>query len=179
MSPSLWLEHWQHSETRWCLQANRWGQRPWVRAGFAQISRAGDGPAWYALMLLVLLDGWRGLLASCHMAAVGLLALLIYRLLKRGTRRERPFTSDRRIAPLTRALDRYSFPSGHTLHAVAFTCSASAWYPPLLWLLLPFCCAIAVSRVVLGLHYPSDVLAALLLGLTVGLGSIALLPVQG
>ena len=57
-----------------------------------------------------------------------------------------------------------AFPSGHTLHAVAFTLVALAHYPVLAWLLMPFTASVAVSRVVLGLHYPSDVLAATAIG---------------
>src|SRR5690606_27432241 len=64
------------------------------------------------------------------------------------------------VAPL----DEFSFPSGHTLHAVAFSLVAVAHVPLLAWLLLPFTACVAVSRVVLGLHYPSDVLAATVIG---------------
>jgi membrane-associated phospholipid phosphatase len=60
------------------------------------------------------------------------------------------------VAPL----DEFSFPSGHTLHAVSFTIVALAYYPWLAPLLVPFTAGVALSRVVLGLHYPSDVLAA-------------------
>jgi undecaprenyl-diphosphatase len=56
-------------------------------------------------------------------------------------------------------LDEFSFPSGHTLHAVAFTLIATANYPDLSLLLFPLAALIAASRLVLGLHYPSDVLA--------------------
>ncbi len=61
-------------------------------------------------------------------------------------------------------MDEYCFPSGHTLHAVNFSLVALAWYPQLLLLLLPLTALIAASRVVLGLHYPSDVVVASLLG---------------
>jgi undecaprenyl-diphosphatase len=61
-------------------------------------------------------------------------------------------------------LDRYSFPSGHTLHAVLFTTIAVAYAPSLVFVLLPFTLLIAASRVVLGLHYPSDVIVGALLG---------------
>jgi undecaprenyl-diphosphatase len=149
------------SEALFCLACNRWGHRQWVRGYFSAVSRLGDGVFWYTLMAaIVLLDGQNGLAASAHMAATGAVALLMYRGLKQWTRRPRPFASDRRIRPLVRPLDEFSFPSGHTLHAVSFTLVALAWYPGLAWLLIPFTASVGASRVVLGLHYPSDVLAA-------------------
>ena len=48
-------------------------------------------------------------------------------------------------------------PSDHTLYAVAFTTVASAGDPQLVWLLVPFTLLIALSRTVVGLHYPADV----------------------
>jgi undecaprenyl-diphosphatase len=64
----------------------------------------------------------------------------------------------------TAPLDRYSFPSGHTLHAVCYTEMLATYQPQLLWVVLPFAASVAASRVVLGLHYPSDVLAGGLIG---------------
>jgi undecaprenyl-diphosphatase len=164
-------------ETQLCLACNRWGRRSLVLSYFSRISRLGDGAFWYALMaLIVAFDGIAGLAASTHMAATGLVALLMYRHLKRWTRRPRPFATDRRIRALVRPLDEFSFPSGHTLHATAFTVVAAAHYPVLLWILLPFSASVAASRVVLGLHYPSDVLAAIGLGTALGGMSLWLVP---
>jgi len=56
-------------------------------------------------------------------------------------------------------LDYFSFPSGHTLHAVAFGMVAVQHYPQLFPIVYPFVVLVGISRVVLGLHYPSDVLA--------------------
>jgi undecaprenyl-diphosphatase len=152
-------------ESAWCLRANRWGARHAPRTYFAIVSRLGDGAAWYALMAaLVLVDGQAGLVAATHMAATGVVALALYTRLKRWTRRPRPCASDARIHAWVAPLDEYSFPSGHTLHAVAFTLVALAHYPALAWLLIPFAASVAASRVVLGLHYPSDVLAATAIG---------------
>ena len=145
-----------HLRKRWTLQ-----DRGLCLRAFAITSRLGDGVFWYALMAaMVLLDGMHGLAASAHMAATGAIALLMYKGLKRWTRRPRPFASDVRIRAWIAPLDEFSFPSGHTLHAVAFSLVAAAHYPVLAWLLAPFTVSVAASRVVLGLHYPSDVLAA-------------------
>lgn len=162
-------------EARWCRRANRYGRRRGTRIVFSTLSRLGDGVFWYLLMgALVLADGLDGLQASVHMAATGALALTLYKLLKRWTRRPRPFAADLRIRAWVAPLDEYSFPSGHTLHAVSFTVVALAYYPWLAPLLLPFTAGVAMSRVVLGLHYPSDVLAATGIGLVLGMGSLQL-----
>ena len=116
------------------------------------------------MTMLVLFDGQAGLRAALHMAATGIVALLLYKVLKRCTQRPRPFALDLRIRPWVAPLDEFSFPSGHTLHAVAFSIVALVHYPGLAALLVPFTVAVAVSRVVLGLHYPSDVLAACVIG---------------
>ena len=67
-------------------------------------------------------------------------------------------------------LDRFSFPSGHTLHAVGFSLVAAAYYPELAPLLSGVTVMVAASRMVLGLHYPSDVLAGATLGAGVAPG---------
>ncbi len=160
-------------ERHWCRRANRWGGRSRVRAFFALVSRLGDGGFWYALMAaMALFGGSHGLAGALHMAATSLVSLALYRGLKRWTRRPRPFASDLRIRAWVAPLDEFSFPSGHTLHAVAFSVVALAYYPALWILLLPFTALVAASRVVLGLHYPSDVIAAIALGLALGGGSL-------
>ncbi len=164
-----WRERWTRNDAAWCLRANHYGLNEGVRRYFACVSRLGDGVFWYGLMAaLVVFDGRTGLAASAHLAMTGVAALLLYRLLKRWTRRPRPFASDVRINAWVAPLDEFSFPSGHTLHAVAFTVVALAHYPGLAWLLLPFAASVGISRVVLGLHYPSDVLAATAIGGAIG-----------
>lgn len=160
-------------ERRLCLAMNRWGTRQVLRRSFGIVSRLGDGIFWYALMaVLALLAGHRGAVAALHMALTGLVAAAMYRGLKRWTRRPRPFRSHDDIVAYIAPLDEFSFPSGHTLHAVSFSLIALAYFPMLAPLVLPFTVLVALSRVVLGLHYPSDVLAATLIGC--GLGSVSL-----
>lgn len=164
---------WYFDEVRLCHLANRWGGRASVTTFFGAISRAGDGPFWYALLLVMpLIWGREGLAASLHMGLTALAAIALYKVLKRWTRRPRPFARHPQIRAWVAPLDEFSFPSGHTLHAVSFTLVAIAYYPVLAWLLVPFTLLVAASRVVLGLHYPSDVIAATLVGVT--LASISL-----
>ena len=163
-----------------CRALNRWGARSIVHGFFATVSRLGDGVFWYALMAaLPIAGGWRGAAASAHLAVTGLATLALYRMLKRRIRRPRPCVSDRGIIARVPPLDQFSFPSGHTLHAVAFTAIACAWYPSLALLLVPFSALVALSRVVLGLHYPSDVAAALAIGALLAAGSLAGLTALG
>jgi len=165
------------AERGWCLRANGLCARRGILHCFAAVSRLGDGLFWYVLMgALVLLDEIAGLRASLHLAATGAVALALYKLLKRWTRRPRPFASDLRIRAWVAPLDEFSFPSGHTLHAVAFSLVAMAHYPALAWLLVPFTAAVAASRVVLGLHYPSDVLAATAIGSALAGASLWVVP---
>ena len=160
-------------ERRLCVAANRWGGRRAVARFFAAISRLGDGAFWYALMLVLAgCGGARGALAALHMLLTGGVALWLYRRLKHWTRRPRPFHGCSGVIARVPPLDEFSFPSGHTLHAVAFSIVALAYFPALATLLLPFTTLVAASRVVLGLHYPSDVLAAIGIGGALGVCSL-------
>lgn len=176
------IERWNRLEIRsgeWrlCLAANRWGTRKVIALFFRAISRAGDGVFWYALMAtLAAFGGLRGAQAALHMAVVGLVALALYRRLKRHTRRPRPYRAHQGIVAHIPPLDEYSFPSGHTLHAVSFSLVAIAYFPALALVLIPFTLLVAASRVVLGLHFPSDVLAAGIIGSALAGASLWLLP---
>ncbi|MER2528641.1 MAG: phosphatase PAP2 family protein [Candidatus Competibacter denitrificans] len=140
---------------------------------FAVVSRLGDGVFWYGLMAaLLLIQGAPAVPAVGRMLLAGAAALVLYKWLKARTTRSRPCAQDHQIEPRVAPLDEYSFPSGHTLHAVSFTLVAVYHYPALGPLLIPFATLVALSRIVLGLHYPSDVLAGALLG--AGLAMLAL-----
>ena len=148
-----------------CRRLNRGASFALPRNLFGIASRLGDGVVWYTLILsLPLLYGAAAVRTAIVMAFTGVLGVVLYTLVKHLFVRERPFITHTAIDPAAAPLDRYSFPSGHTLHAVSFAWQATAHFPELGWVLLPLTGLIAGSRVVLGLHYPSDVLAGAALG---------------
>jgi undecaprenyl-diphosphatase len=148
-----------------CISCNRISSYRFVSRFFSFVSRLGDGMFWYSLMLVLpLVYGLHGLLISFHMISAAIPALLIYRFLKKKTLRPRPCAISTVVKQQTHTLDQFSFPSGHTLHAVSFTLIVSGHLPFAIWVLSPFAILVAISRPVLGLHYPSDVLAGAAIG---------------
>lgn len=159
-----------------CRRFNRASRFTAPRLVLVAASRLGDGLFWYALMAVLLATGGaKGAAAVLHMCATGVVCTVLYRTIKRRTSRPRPYAAHAGITLCAAPLDRYSFPSGHTLHAVSFTIIALGYYPQLFWLLAPFTGLVALSRVVLGLHYPTDVLAGAAIGAGVAVTSLALL----
>lgn len=153
------------SDLRLTRRVQRLSEKRAILAYFAAVSRLGDGIFWYALMLsLLLFGGDAGQRATLQMALLGISSLLIYKGLKQLSRRPRPLSVEHALGTHVAPLDEFSFPSGHTLHAVGFTLVMTEHYPESGLVLWPFCASVAISRVVLGLHYPSDVLAAIGLG---------------
>jgi len=152
-------------DQRWCTRFNRMSRWAVIRWSLRAASRLGDGLFWYLLMLVLLVRFGRDALpAVLHMIGVGLVCTLLYKWLKTQTSRLRPYERHAEIVLAAAPIDRFSFPSGHMLHATAFALVAVSYYPSLVWLVLPFALLVALSRVVLGLHYPSDVLAGAALG---------------
>lgn len=148
-----------------CIRCNHISTFRYVDVLFRSVSRLGNGVFWYSLMLVLpLVYGQAGQLATAHMLVAAILGLLVYRYLKKMTSRPRPYAVHPRVRQKTPSLDQFSFPSGHTLHAVSFSVIACSHFPEMSWLLIPFTLLIALSRPVLGLHYPSDVLAGAAIG---------------
>lgn len=129
------------------------------------VSGSGDG-YWYLFVayLLVWVSGsnWDYLIALAITFAI---ERPLYWLLKNSFRRNRPtnYTPD----ALLIAHDKFSFPSGHTCAAFVFATVTSSFFPALAAPLLIWAAMIGVSRVVVGVHYPTDIMAGMCLGLLI------------
>jgi undecaprenyl-diphosphatase len=169
------LERMRRCDEWLCLRMNAGLRYAALLHFFRAVSWLGNGIFWYALMLALLVQH-RGdaLLPVLHMIFVGALGSATYAVLKRSTGRQRPFQIMSAVTAGAAPLDTFSFPSGHTLHAVAFTLVALNYYPALATILIPFALLTAASRVVLGLHYPSDVLAGAALGAGIAAASFSI-----
>jgi len=169
---SMWIERersfalWMHSATT----------RPWVVSCLKVVSRLSDGWVWgIVLLAMPWLDHTSGTSVSIRMAGVAIVNLVIYAIVKHIIARPRPYRSCPGIRACTPSLDEFSFPSGHTLHAFAYAVILSSYYPALNYVLWPFAVVVGVSRIVLGLHYPSDVIVGAAVGALTAVVSFNLL----
>jgi len=173
-----WPEHqvWIERERLVALWMHGASTRAWVVRLLAAVSRVGDGWLWYAIVVcLPWAGGSVGTSASVRLICVGIVNLIVYRIIKRWIARPRPFRTCPGIRECARSLDEFSFPSGHTLHSVAFSLILTVYYPMFALFVWPFTLLVAVSRIILGLHYPSDVIVGGLIGAIVAAVSFNLL----
>jgi undecaprenyl-diphosphatase len=150
-----------------CVTA--WSAPPWIRLWMTAATRAGDGWLWYLIGVSVAILGgeqrWAAL-AACTLAVTAGVALFMG--LKRTFRRSRPSELGPHCWSDLLPPDQFSFPSGHTITAFAMAASLTPFYPGLL-IPLSFCAAsVAASRVVLGMHYLTDVIAGAGIGIILG-----------
>jgi undecaprenyl-diphosphatase len=130
------------------------------------LSKSADGWLYPAMaLLLIALDGAQGLLWTACGALAFALELPAYRLLKRQVRRRRPCERLSGVRRLVHLPDRFSFPSGHTAGAFVVSRLLFAFHPACAAPAFLWASGVGLSRVYTGVHYPSDVLAGVLLGL--------------
>ncbi|OTG84758.1 phosphatase PAP2 family protein [Acinetobacter sp. ANC 4648] len=164
-------------DLRGCIYLNHLSHTQNIALFFKIISRLGDGVFWYAMLILIWIQ--KSLAYGFQLFYIvlsGSLGTGIYKFLKHKTTRPRPYQVHQVIILGERPLDHFSFPSGHTLHAVMATIVLGYIQPLMLFLMLPFTVLVALSRMVLGLHYPTDVIIGALIGATMAICIIVAAP---
>ena len=139
--------------------------RPSIRTLARAISATADGYLLLLVPLLLWLAGKEqtGMLVSVICSALAV-QLLLYWLMKNSLKRPRPQDSIANFSSLIVAADKFSFPSGHTAAAFLLATSLSLVYGGAFIGMYLWACAVAASRVILGVHYPGDTLAGSLIG---------------
>ena len=158
-------------------RVNSWEAPRWVRFYVLGATRGGDGWLWYAMGLAILLFGGENRFAAIGAAFVAaVLSILLFIWLKRFAARPRPCQIEPHCWATLLPPDQFSFPSGHTMTAFAVATPLLLFYPTLTIGLLFCALSIAASRILLGMHFLSDVLAGALIG--TGLGYLGYLAFQ-
>jgi len=152
---------------------NRWRAPRWIRIWMLAATRMGDGWIWYGLGLMLLAYGGPQRFSAVGAAgAAAVLGIFVFKALKRLSHRQRPCQIEPHCWSNVLPPDQFSFPSGHTMTASSIAIVVSYFYPALEGVLFFLALSIAVSRIVLGMHFLSDVLAGVVMGVALGCASI-------
>lgn len=143
---------------------SRW----WRPARF--LAHLGDGPNIFTGLILIYLGDWWGQRFYIRQAALVTLisvvmTMVVITAIKYLVRRQRPRLPGEFVVF---AYDKYSFPSGHAGRMAVLMTSLSLFFPYLGWLLIPLAFSVAIARIVVGIHYLSDIVVGLLVGIVIG-----------
>ena len=143
--------------------------------------RVGDGWIWglIAVWLWFALPFARVEQIVLHcLLAIGI-SLILYLPIKFLTKRPRPYDSGLDVTPLVPPLDKYSFPSGHTMNNLAVALVLAQYFPRLTIPALFFPLVLGTLRVLFGVHYLSDIIGGGILGICAFSLARAIFPASG
>ena len=129
--------------------------------------RLGDGYIWALFVLFIFwrvgFDNFLPILWQALMALA--VSLIIYEVVKLGTKRPRPFAANPQIKAEVPPLDKYSFPSGHTMNNLAVASAVFYIVPQYGWVMLLLPLTWGLLRVYFGVHWLTDILCGFFLGI--------------
>lgn len=151
----LWLQQYIPFKSLWVL-----------------ITHLGDsGLIWIMIGLYIGLIKNEKKKAAHVFIALALVVLFVNIFIKNLVKRGRPFS----VYPIDLLINTpsdYSFPSGHTASSFGAAYVLAKSYPKYAWVFYLLAALIAFSRMVLFVHYPTDILAGLIIGLICGMISM-------
>ncbi len=163
----------ERRDHRLMRRVNRWRAPRWIRYWMIAATRMGDGWLWYGLGgMLLIYGGPQRFAAVGASGAAAIAGVLVFKVIKLLSHRPRPCQLEPHCWSKVLPPDKFSFPSGHAMTAFSVALVVSYFYPGLEVALFFLAASIAVSRVVLGMHFLSDVLAGAVLGVALGCGAI-------
>lgn len=163
--PGLMRDFISTRDHRLMRRLNSWQAPGWIRVWMTFATRGGDGWLWYIMSLVILVFGGPDRYAALLSAGVASSSgTLLFLALKRTAKRQRPCAIAEHCWAKLLPPDQFSFPSGHSINAFAFAVAFSLYFP--IWTVgLLFCAfSIAISRIILGMHFLSDIIAGAALG---------------
>lgn len=144
----------------------------WIRL----ISKTGDGHIYLLLgLLLWAFEPTKGALFLYTGILAYSLELPLFVILKKLFKRQRPCDIFTNFTAFVKPSDKFSLPSGHTTAAFLMASLLAHFYPAVTIVVYLWACTVGLSRVLLGVHYPSDIVAGALLGLAISFLSINIL----
>jgi undecaprenyl-diphosphatase len=159
----------QSNDHRLMRKIHRWRAPRWFRILMIMSTRMGDGWLWYSIgAILLIFGGPQKFLAIGSATLASAIGIFLFRTLKHASRRKRPCEIEPHCWSTILPPDRYSFPSGHSITSFAIALSVGMFYPGLQIVLLVVATLIAASRIILGMHFLSDVLAGSTIGILLG-----------
>ena len=162
----------ESNDHRLMRRVHRWRAPRWFRILMIAATRGGDGWLWYTLGLILLIYGGDHRFAAIGAGASAAVAgIFLFRTLKHASRRKRPCEIEPHCWATILPPDLYSFPSGHAITGFGVAVSLGLFYPELQGCLLAAAFLIAGSRIILGMHFLSDVLAGSAIGALLGFTS--------
>lgn len=146
----------------WCMARRR---REQLTALSRAVSRSADGWLYLVFFASFALTGGQAGTALAKLAIVAFaVERSLYFIMKNTCRRNRPQDALEAFTSFIVPSDKFSFPSGHTSAAFLFMVLVSSQFPALFPVLLVWSCSVALSRIFLGVHFPTDTLVGATLG---------------
>ena len=157
------LHYFDTATFRWCITRRYSDHLAMIGRWFSHV---GDGLYYLVLGLAIL---WLDKVSGKQFFTVGLIAFSmerpLYFILKNTIKRARPQDALNELVARLVPSDKFSFPSGHTAAGFVMATLVTAFYPEFTVLAYTLASLIGFSRVLLGVHFPGDILAGALLGI--------------